>query len=176
MLQEFLCEFPYILQYSKKFRALCHPKTRLPPSCPEKSLCKTTQNAFNGFHSKSPIHAESGNQWKFAIPEHEGIRSADQTLSTEWYSKHITSGRLLSYHLFHPLSMKINVASNFIYPVTSLSTSTNTTTQKQMIFQHLHRNNYPSALINQLAYRITQQPVQTTHPGLSILIQPSTDP
>lgn len=58
--------------------------------------------------------------------------------------------------------MKINVASNFIHRVISLTTNSNIAQQKQIIFQHLRRNNYPSALINRLTNRTTQHSVSGT--------------
>ncbi|XP_062699211.1 integrator complex subunit 6 homolog [Aedes albopictus] len=51
--------------------------------------------------------------------------------------------------------MKINVATNFIRRVTSLTTSTSIDQQKQIIFQVLRQNNYPSSLINRLLTRST---------------------
>ncbi|XP_062703666.1 arp2/3 complex-activating protein rickA-like [Aedes albopictus] len=42
------------------------------------------------------------------------IRHDDQSATTKWYSKPISSGRLLNYHSFHPTAMKMNVAMNFM--------------------------------------------------------------
>ncbi|XP_062540932.1 uncharacterized protein LOC134208975 [Armigeres subalbatus] len=82
------------------------------------------------------------------------IRKEDHTLRTVWYSKPISSGRLLNYNSFHPTNMKLNVASNFIKRVMQLTTDTPIEQQKHVIFQNLRRNDYPSALINRLMNRI----------------------
>ncbi|XP_062713765.1 uncharacterized protein LOC134290613 [Aedes albopictus] len=77
----------------------------------------------------------------------------DHTLQTRWYSKAISSGRLLNYHSYHPTNMKLNVATNFIKRVTQLTTSMPIEQQKHIIFQNLRQNNYPSSLINRLMNR-----------------------
>lgn len=82
------------------------------------------------------------------------IRKDNQTLKTSWYSKPISSGRILNYLSFHPMNMKLNVAANFIKRVTMLSTNTTLAQQKQKIFQTLRLNNYPSSLINRIINRI----------------------
>ncbi|XP_062557507.1 uncharacterized protein LOC134222365 [Armigeres subalbatus] len=69
---------------------------------------------FNGYnpHLQFTVEKESNNKLPFLdtlITRHE-----DQTLSTSWYSKPIASGRLMNFHSFHPTTMKINIASNYI--------------------------------------------------------------
>ncbi|XP_062550409.1 uncharacterized protein LOC134215193 [Armigeres subalbatus] len=98
------------------------------------------------------------------------IRSNDQTIKTRWYAKPISSGRLLNYHSFHPTSMKINVASNFIQRVIQLTTDGSAQQQKQKIFQYLRQNNYPSSLINRMLNRINENPAhQWIQPTSSIV-------
>ncbi|XP_062552387.1 LOW QUALITY PROTEIN: protein diaphanous-like [Armigeres subalbatus] len=55
------------------------------------------------------------------------IRKDNQTLKTSWYSKPISSGRILNYLSFHPMNMKLNVAANFIKPPSPCSTQTRPT-------------------------------------------------
>lgn len=83
------------------------------------------------------------------------IRHDDQSATTKWYSKPISSGRLLNYHSFHPTAMKMNVAMNFMKRVLQLSTDGQIEQQKNQIFQNLRRNDYPSSLINRMMNRIT---------------------
>ncbi|XP_055543162.1 uncharacterized protein LOC129728731 [Wyeomyia smithii] len=123
----------------------------LPQHETQNTLCK-----FNEYHPNLQFTMEEESNGSLPYLDTKIIHSANQTLSTEWYSKPIASGRLLNYHSFHPLAMKINVATNFIHRVTSLTTNSSITQQKHIIFQHLRRNSYPSALINRLTNSIKQ--------------------
>lgn len=49
------------------------------------------------------------------------IRTDDQQIMTDWYTKEISSGRLLNFHSAHPVSMKVNVATSFAKRVLHLS-------------------------------------------------------
>lgn len=132
-------------------------------------------NAYNN-HIQFTLETEENRQLPFldtVITRHE-----DQTLSTRWYCKPIASGRLLNFHSFHPLAMKMNVATNFIKRVIGLTTDQSMTEQKQLIFQHLRRNDYPSALINRLLSRINHPKTATQrrqHPTTSITISEPQD-
>ena len=100
-------------------------------------------------------------------------RHADQSVSTRWYSKPIASGRLLNFHSFHPMSMKINVATNFIQRVLKLNTGQQTSQQKHTIFQQLRQNNYPASLINRLINRtVTTITPNTNNSSPTILTAP----
>ncbi|XP_055589197.1 uncharacterized protein LOC129741481 [Uranotaenia lowii] len=77
----------------------------------------------------------------------------DRTLNTEWYSKEISSGRLLNYFSFHPLNVKLNVARNFIKRVIMFDTRNQTSKQHTTIHKMLRLNNYPKHLINRLINR-----------------------
>ncbi|XP_055522825.1 uncharacterized protein LOC129717004 [Wyeomyia smithii] len=82
-----------------------------------------TLGIFNDFHPNLQFTMEEDSNGALPYLDTKVIRSAQQTLSKECYSKPIASGCLLNFHSFHPLSMKINVASNFIQRVTSLTTN-----------------------------------------------------
>lgn len=49
------------------------------------------------------------------------------TITTKWYRKPVSSGRLLNYKSFHPLSQKIGMAKGFIHRVAN-SMKMNTST------------------------------------------------
>ncbi|XP_058840547.1 uncharacterized protein LOC131696034, partial [Topomyia yanbarensis] len=121
-----------------------------------------TLDTFNAYNSNLQFTKEEESDNKLPFLDTLVIRNSDQTLSTQWYAKPIASGRLLNYHSFHPLSMKMNVAKNFIERVTRLTTD-NTTNIQHTIFQHLRRNNYPATLIN----RLIQRSKNTTHEDAS---------
>lgn len=82
------------------------------------------------------------------------IRNPDQTLATQWYAKPIASGRLLNFHSFHPLSMKVNLAYIYIKRVKTLTTNQTPQELKQIIFKNLRLNEYPAALINRLVNQV----------------------
>ncbi|XP_062557238.1 uncharacterized protein LOC134222111 [Armigeres subalbatus] len=126
---------------------------------------------FNGYnpHLQFTVEKESNNKLPFLdtlITRHE-----DQTLSTSWYSKPIASGRLMNFHSFHPTTMKINIASNYIDRVIRLTTNTNWNILKQIIFQNLRQNNYPAALINRILCHINTQDNNQTYDQSPITTQ-----
>ncbi|XP_058827371.1 uncharacterized protein LOC131687310 [Topomyia yanbarensis] len=97
------------------------------------------------------------------------VRKADQSLRTEWYSKPISSGRLLNFHSFHQLRYKINVANNYIHRVYALSTNHDRETLKGIIFQNLHANDYPKTLINNLLQQYFKKQRRSTQPAHRVL-------
>ncbi|XP_065094435.1 uncharacterized protein LOC135714959 [Ochlerotatus camptorhynchus] len=78
----------------------------------------------------------------------------DQSLSTEWYSKPIASGRLLNYYSLHPMQQKVNVIMNFTKRVKKLTSSPDNQRVKQIAHFHLRRNDYPTTLINRIVNRV----------------------
>lgn len=109
-----------------------------------------TLELFNSYNEHLQFTMEEENDNKIPFLDTVVIRNQDQTMSTQWFSKSIASGRLLNYLSFHPTSMKINVAANFIRRVTSLTTDQPLKQQKEVISKHLRLNNYPTGLINRL--------------------------
>ncbi|XP_062705294.1 uncharacterized protein LOC134287463 [Aedes albopictus] len=119
---------------------------------PEDQIEHTLQ-IFNSYNQHLQFTVEKEADGRLPFLDTLVIRNPDQTISTQWYSKPISSGRLLNFHSFHPISMKINVAANFIKRVTLLTTNLNQQQQSNIIFHHLRSNNYPSSLINRLLCR-----------------------
>lgn len=120
---------------------------------PEKQIAQTL-DAFNNYNEHLQFTMESETENKLPFLDTLVIRNEDQSISTEWYTKQISSGRLLNYFSFHPISMKLNVASNFIKRVTQITTNKALNLQKHTIRQHLRQNNYPTGLINRLLNNI----------------------
>ncbi|XP_058816722.1 uncharacterized protein LOC131680001 [Topomyia yanbarensis] len=118
-----------------------------------KDKVQQTLDTFNAYNQHLQFTKEEEIDNKLPFLDTVVTRHSDQTLSTRWYAKPIASGRLLNYHSFHPLSMKMNVAQQFIKRVTGLTTDNCPNLQQNIIFQHLRRNNYPSSLINRLISR-----------------------
>ncbi|XP_039430331.1 uncharacterized protein LOC120413525 [Culex pipiens pallens] len=119
---------------------------------------------FNSYNEHLQFTMEEERDSKIPFLDTVVIRNQDQTVSTEWFSKPIASGRLLNYLSFHPTGMKINVAANFIHRVTSLTTDQPLQQQKQIIFKHLRLNNYPTTLINRLWSRNNMNNTTGNHP------------
>lgn len=62
--------------------------------------------------------------------------------------------------LIHPTSIRINITSNYINWVITLTITKNWNQLKQPIYQHLCWNNYPSAPINRTLHHITPRKQQ----------------
>ncbi|XP_058449052.1 uncharacterized protein LOC131429013 [Malaya genurostris] len=118
-----------------------------------KDKVQYTLDMFNSYNPHLQFTKEEESNNKLPFLDTIVTRQSDQTMSTMWYAKPISSNRLLNFLSFHPLSMKINVAVNFIKRVTSLSTSQDHNFQRNVIFHHLRTNNYPTSLINRLMTR-----------------------
>lgn len=132
-----------------------------------KTQIQHTLEVFNNFNQHLQFTKEEEEDGRIPFLDTVVTRNDDQTISTHWYSKPIASGRLLNYLSFHPTTLKMNVAANFIHRVTALTTDQPLQQQKQVIFKHLRLNNYPSSLINRLLTRI--QHLSTANPGNSTL-------
>ncbi|XP_062708964.1 uncharacterized protein LOC134288363 [Aedes albopictus] len=116
---------------------------------------QNTLEAFNQYDNHLQFTIEMEKDGTLPFLDSLVVRHNDQSVTTKWYSKPISSGRLLNYHSFHPTTMKINVAMNFIKRVLQLTTDGQIEQQKNQIFQNLRRNDYPSSLINRMLNRIT---------------------
>ncbi|XP_062704289.1 uncharacterized protein LOC134286653 [Aedes albopictus] len=114
---------------------------------------QATLEAFNNYNERLQFTVEEENNGRLPFLDILVIRNDDQTLSTEWYSKPISSGRLLNYHSFHPIQQKVNVVANFIKRVIGLTSTPNVDQIKRVVHAQLRRNNYPPSLINRLLYR-----------------------
>ncbi|XP_055542680.1 uncharacterized protein LOC129728278 [Wyeomyia smithii] len=120
--------------------------------------------AFNSYHSDIQFTIEEEQNGRLAYLDMTLIRQADNSIRTEYYTKTIASGRLLNYRSIHPLSLKINIASNFISRVNDLSTNLTDTQKRNIIVQQLKLNDYPLSLINRCWNRMkTAKNIQTTH-------------
>ena len=86
---------------------------------------------------------------------------------------------MLNYNSFHPMSMKINVAENFIKRVIKLTTDTTDQQHRHKIFQLLRQNSYPSSLINRLLNRTRYKQnnsAEQTGPKIVENVQQHTNP
>lgn len=104
--------------------------------------------AFNSYHSRIQFTHEEEREGRLPYLDMTLVRQADNSIRTEWYIKDIASGRLLNFHSIHPLSQKINMASNFIDRVQKLTTNQTTAEINKTITKYLTLNDYPRSLIN----------------------------
>lgn len=83
------------------------------------------------------------------------------TLTTCWYRKPTSSGRILNYYSNHPMQQKISTAIGLIDRVTRL-TNDPTVNTRQIIQNSLERNGFPSKLVFRLVKSRTQLSVSDT--------------
>jgi hypothetical protein len=78
-------------------------------------------------------------------------------ITTKWYKKAISSGRILNFLSSHPRSQLINTAEGFIFRVLSLTSVEHMDEIKEIMWGLLKKNNYPTRLINVLLCRVHQK-------------------
>ncbi|XP_055590872.1 uncharacterized protein LOC129742954 [Uranotaenia lowii] len=130
---------------------------------------------FNSYHPKMQFTMETAKNNSIAFLDTFITINEDRTLSTEWYSKDISSGRLLNYHSFHPISVKLNVARNFVKRVIKFDSRNQKSKQHTTIHRILRQNNYPKQLINRIINRENHihQHEQSTTPNITIAQHPT---
>lgn len=84
------------------------------------------------------------------------IRQNNQTVKTQWYQKPIASGRFLNYLSYHPMSQKLNMATNLAKRVYLLSTDLDDQAKVKIIDEQLKINDYPKALRHRIANRMNE--------------------
>jgi hypothetical protein len=72
------------------------------------------------------------------------------TITTNWYSKPMASGRLLNYKSFHPMNQKLGMVRGFIHRVRSLSSPVFHDQNTERIIGVLKENEYPVSLVKRL--------------------------
>ncbi|XP_055714230.1 uncharacterized protein LOC129808475 [Phlebotomus papatasi] len=104
---------------------------------------------FNSFHQKICFTLER--EVSGAIPYLDMMlhRSQDGHISTTWYSKPISSQRMLNFHSLHPVSMILNVARNFVRRVRSL-TSAADVDPDEIAKRILRKNDFPGSITQSL--------------------------
>lgn len=89
----------------------------------------------------------------------------NQNITTDFYSKPSSSGRILNFHLSHPRHVVKNTAYNFVSRVLALSSDIFHEKNKAVIFETLQRNSFPERIIKQMIakyYAIKSGPVSNT--------------
>lgn len=78
------------------------------------------------------------------------IRNEDGTISTNWYTKPTSSGRMLNYRSQHPTSQKIAMITNLMFRAIHLSDERFHRENELKITELLTRNNYPTTLVKRV--------------------------
>ncbi|XP_062701702.1 uncharacterized protein LOC134285246 [Aedes albopictus] len=81
-------------------------------------------------------------------------RNQNQTITTEWYMKPISSGRFLNYRSLHSFNQKMNVAFNFAKRVYTFTTNHREEEVESVIRRQLLVNDYPNTLISRVINRV----------------------
>ena len=132
-----------------------------------------TQRIFNSFHNSIQFttEIESNNQLSFLDMT---LNRNDQKILTDWYIKPTSSIRILNYHSFHPINIKLNVVRSFINRVFTLSDVCFKEKNKKIVEEYLEKNDYPRRLIKKMIrdeiYKITVATQQNLVPNHNVLI------
>jgi hypothetical protein len=76
-------------------------------TCFDPEFIPTALDIFNSYHPRIQFTTE------FVVSRSVVIRTNDMRLKINWYSKKVSSNRLLNFMSKHPFSMKYNVALSF---------------------------------------------------------------
>lgn len=108
---------------------------------------------INSRHPTLKFTIEREQQHKIAFLDVTVIRE-NNILHTNWYRKSIASGRVLNYLSSHPYNMKRSVATSFAKRVIRLSNKRYHNENYEIIQDTLHKNNYPTSMINRIINNI----------------------
>lgn len=110
-------------------------------------------NILNSFHNdlKFTVEIEADNRINFLDTT---LIRTNNTITTDWYRKSLSSDRILNFLSAHPYQMKFNVALSFAKRVLSLSDKSFHNQNMNTIKQVLTLNNYPEPIINKIIHKI----------------------
>lgn len=117
--------------------------------CP-KNLVIEIQKLFNSFHDNIQFTIEEEKDKQIPYLDLLIIRNTDKSLSTNFYTKAVSSGRILNHLSNHPNYIKTNTSYNFISRVLTLSSPQFHKKNKTYIFETLLKNSYPKSQISKL--------------------------
>lgn len=114
-----------------------------------KSDVSIIQKTLNAYHQKIQFTVENEKDGTIHYLD-MSVTNVNGKIITNWYSKPISSGRMINYHSTQPLRVKLNTATNFIKKVFQLSDDKYTGQNINKIRRILNLNNYPTYIINNL--------------------------
>lgn len=105
---------------------------------------------MNDYHPRLKFTVENEDENRSINYLDMSLKIVNDKIRTKWYSKEVSSGRLLNFYSSHPFSMKKNVAYNFIQKVFKLSDVEYKKECEMKIIKILKQNNYPLKIIRKL--------------------------
>lgn len=142
--------------------------------CP-RNLVTEIQNLFNSFHTKIQFTIEEEKDNKIPYLDILIIKNEDKSISTNYYAKPLSSGRILNYLSNHPNYIKVNTAYNFISRVFTLSSPQFRNKNKTYIYKTLLNNSYPKHVIRKLFnkfYAVSQNQLNNTNQNSNTQTEP----
>lgn len=118
---------------------------------------ENTLTIFNNYNSKIQFTIEVEDKGTIPFLDIKIFRKIDGTLVTEWYSKPMSSNRMLNFKSSHKLSQKINVAYQTIKRICDLTTAYPPDNNYNLIKGMLRKNGYPVNLIKKLFEKYKKQ-------------------
>lgn len=113
----------------------------------------TILNIFNAYNVDLQFTIEKEVEARLPFLDMMLIRNVvDGSISTEWYMKPTSSGRILNYYSDHHYNQKINTALGLIQRVVRLTSDVNENTFA-VVKKILSKNNYPVNIVNRLISR-----------------------
>lgn len=108
---------------------------------------------FNSYHNKIKftIEREENNSLPYLDMK---LYRENNKIITDWYSKSISSGRLINFHSTQPTKQKTNTAINLIKTALQLSDDKFKTKNINKIKEILINNSYPMHTINNMINRV----------------------
>ncbi|XP_067615696.1 uncharacterized protein [Eurosta solidaginis] len=104
---------------------------------------------LNEYHNKLKFTVEKEENLSIPFLDVKLHREANKVI-LNWYSKLISSGRIINFLSAHPLKYKINTARNLVQKILTISHHKFKEANIQKIHKILKSNNFPSQLINNL--------------------------
>jgi hypothetical protein len=98
---------------------------------------------FNSFNQFLQFTVESEENRCLPFLDMEIFVREMGNITTKWYKKSISSGRILSFLSSHPRSQLVNTAEGFIQRALSLTSQEHREEMKNVIWMLLKKNNYP---------------------------------
>lgn len=115
-----------------------------------KEEVENTFNILNSVHPAIKFTYELEENDSIPYLDLKIIRNHDGTISTDFYRKPTSSGRLLNYKSSHPMIQKTSMAYGFISRVLTLSSTKYHERNIKDIYTMLGKNGYNNKLINKL--------------------------
>jgi len=118
-------------------------------ACPESKI-NTLLDKFNSYHPKLKFTFEKETDGKIAFLDTTVIRNNDGSLSTDWYIKPSSSGRVLNFLSAHSTTHKIGTVKNIAYRAFMLSSPEFHKKNEDRVKSILIKNNYPKSFLNRI--------------------------